>query len=167
LGRALGTIGKTDLACQLTLRQPVVAVGAPVRAYLPDAARDLHTALILPDHADVANAIGAVVGSVVQRAAALVRPINFGETYRLHMPGNLGLRETVKDFTQLEACVAYAEATLTPHVRALAEAAGARHVEVQFTRADQTGSIREKIEESVFLESVLEFTAVGRPATAE
>lgn len=165
--RALGAVDETDLACQLTLHQPVVAVGAPVQAYLPAAARHLHTELILPPHAEVANAIGAVVGSVVQRAAALVRPIEFGETYRLHMPGHLGLSETVKDFSQLEACVAYAEATIPSHVRALAEAAGAEHVEVQVARADHTGPIREKIEDSVFLESVLEFTAVGRPATAE
>jgi N-methylhydantoinase A/oxoprolinase/acetone carboxylase beta subunit len=167
LARALNVVGETDLNCRLTLRQPVVAVGAPVKAYLPAAAGTLNTDLILPDYAGVANAIGAVVGSVVQRATVLVRPVDFGEAYRLHLPGSLGLTETVRDFAALEACVAYAETTVPPRLRALTEAAGARHVEIHVTRSDHTGPIREKINDAVFLESVIEFTAVGRPATAE
>ncbi|MBN1247879.1 MAG: hydantoinase/oxoprolinase family protein [Anaerolineae bacterium] len=167
LARALGAVGETDLGCRFTLRQPVVAVGAPVQAYLPKAARALNTDLIVPAHAGVANAIGAVVGSVVQRATVLIRPVDFGEIYRLHLPGNLGLPETVKDFTRLEDGIAFAEATVPSHLVAFAEAAGADHVEIHLARADHTGPIREKIEDSIFLESVLEFTAVGRPATAE
>jgi N-methylhydantoinase A/oxoprolinase/acetone carboxylase beta subunit len=48
LSRALDSVPDSDLACQLTLRQPVVAVGAPVEAYLPGAARQLHTELVIP-----------------------------------------------------------------------------------------------------------------------
>ncbi|MCJ7550333.1 MAG: hydantoinase/oxoprolinase family protein [Anaerolineae bacterium] len=167
LARALNTVADTDLSCRFTLRQPIVAVGAPVAAYLPAAAAALHTDLIVPDHAGVANAIGAVVGSVVQRVKVLIRPINFGAAYRVHLPGNLGLTESVKDFNTIADCVAFAEDIVPPLIRRVAEEAGANHVEVNLQRTDHTGPIREKIDDSIFLESVLEFTAVGRPATAE
>jgi len=115
----------------------------------------------------VANAIGAVIGSVVQRARVLIRPVEFGEAYRVHLPGNLGLAESVRDFTTLADSVAFAEATVPPIIARLAEEAGAAHVETSAERTDQTGTIREKIDDALFLESVLEFTAVGRPAAAE
>lgn len=165
LARALDLVADTDLACHMTLRQPIVAVGAPVGAYMPGAAEQLHTELLLPEHASVANAVGAVVGSVVQRATVLIRPIEFGEVYRVHLPGNLGLTETIHDADTLDACVAYTESVVPEQLQRLAEEAGARQVEIQVARVDHTGPIREKRDESVFLESVLTFTAVGRPAS--
>ncbi len=167
LARALNAVRETDLACQLTLRQPVVAVGAPVAAYMPRAAASLHTDLVLPLHADVANAIGAVVGSVVQRAKVLIRPIEFGALYRMHLPGDLSLPESVCDFETLAASVAYAEEVVPDRLRLLAEEAGARQVEVRLARVDHTGPVGEKIDDEIFLESVLEFTAVGRPAAGK
>ncbi len=166
LSRALNLVPGTDLSCRLTLRQPVVAVGAPVTAYVPAAAERLNTELILPHHAGVANAIGAVVGSVVQRALVLIRPIDFGAFYRLHLPGNLGINGAVKDFDTLEACIAYAENAIPPRLRALAEEAGAHQVEVQVTHDERTAPVGDKIDEEIFLEARLTFTAAGRPATA-
>jgi N-methylhydantoinase A/oxoprolinase/acetone carboxylase beta subunit len=164
LARALDVVQETDLGCRLTLRQPVVAVGAPVGAYMPRTAERLNTDLMLPPHADVANAIGAVVGSVVQRAHVLIRPIEFGALYRVHLPGNLGLDAGVRDFATLDEGVAYAEAVVPERLSALAEEAGARQVEVQCVRTDQTGPVHEKIDEAIFLETQLTFTAAGRPA---
>ena len=57
----------SDLGCTLTLRRPLVAIGAPVAAYLPQTAASLHTELVIPHHAEVANAVGAVSGSIIQR----------------------------------------------------------------------------------------------------
>ncbi len=167
LARALNAVCETDLACRLTLRQPVVAVGAPVAAYMPRAAGSLHTDLVLPPHADVANAIGAVVGSVVQRAKVLIRPIEFGALYRVHLPGDLSLPESVRDFETLAASVAYVEDVVPGRLRTLAEEAGAQQVEVKLVRTDHTGPVGEKIDDEIFLESMLEFTAVGRPAAGK
>jgi N-methylhydantoinase A/oxoprolinase/acetone carboxylase beta subunit len=167
LARALNLVDETDLACRFQLRQPVVAVGAPVSAYMPGAAGQLNTELVLPEHAGVANAIGAVVGSVVQRAAVLIRPIEFGEFFRVHLPGSLGLDEGVRDFESVEAGIAYAHQVVPPRLREITLEAGARQVEIRAERTDHTGPIKEKINDSVFLESILTFTAVGRPATTK
>jgi N-methylhydantoinase A/oxoprolinase/acetone carboxylase beta subunit len=166
MARALNVVVDTDLTCEFRLRQPVVAVGAPVAAYLPRTAEQLHTPLVLPEHAGVANAIGAVVGSVVQRATVLIRPVDFGEFYRVHLPGSLGLPENVRDFDTLREAIAYAEAVVPQRVGALAREAGAEQVEMHVTRTDHTGPVRDKIDDSIFLETVLTFSAAGRPATA-
>jgi N-methylhydantoinase A/oxoprolinase/acetone carboxylase beta subunit len=170
LARALGLVSDTDLGCRFSLRQPVIAVGAPVSAYMPSAAQTLNTELVLPEHAGVANAIGAVVGSVVQRVRVLIRPVEFGVLYRVHLPGDFdgaepGNNGRLRDFETLADGVAYAEAVVTPRLRALAEEAGAQQVEVTLLRTDHAAPVREKIDDEIFLETTLAFTAVGRPAT--
>jgi N-methylhydantoinase A/oxoprolinase/acetone carboxylase beta subunit len=166
LARALNTVDRTDLACSLSLRLPVVAVGAPVSAYLPETTRQLNTSLVIPDEAEVANAVGAVVGSVVERARVLIRPMDFEAYYRLHLPGTLGMETNVHDFESLDAGIAFANEIVPPRLRTLAEQAGADHVEVQMTRADRTGTVQGEGSDDVFLETHLVFKAVGRPASA-
>lgn len=174
LARALNLVTDSDLACRLTLRQPVVAVGAPVAAYLPQAVSDLHTDLVLPTYASFANAIGAVVGSVVQRARVLVRPVEYGGAFRLHVPGNLGLEENVVNFEDLDTAIAYASSVIPERLQRIAEEAGARQAEIQMTRADSSAhggppsdSGYETMDDEIFLESVLTFSAVGRPAASQ
>ena len=157
LARALGRNGASDLACQFTLQHPVVAVGVPVAAYLPRAAEKLHTELVIPDRAGVANAIGAVAGSVVQRIKALIRPIDFEAAYRLYLPGGN------HDFETLDAAVAYAQAIVPELVTRLAQQAGAAHIEVTLTRDDRAIAPQEGEGQAVFLETRLTFDAVGRP----
>ena len=43
----------------------LVGIGAPAGAYLPPVAAALHTQIYLPEHYEVANAVGTVVGNVV------------------------------------------------------------------------------------------------------
>ena len=68
---------------------PVVAVGAPAGTFFPDAAAHLGVELSLPENGEVANAFGAVMGSVVQRAHVTV-------TQPLH--GSLSFTATVSRF---------------------------------------------------------------------
>ena len=48
----------------LRLDRPVVPVGAPVHAFFPGLAAPLGTEVVLPEHAEVANAVGAIAGRV-------------------------------------------------------------------------------------------------------
>ncbi len=82
---------------RLTLNRPLVAIGAPVATYYPAVAEALHTRLSVPPHAEVANAVGAVVGSVMQTVRALVSPLEEEQGFRVH------LSEEVRDFGELEA----------------------------------------------------------------
>jgi N-methylhydantoinase A/oxoprolinase/acetone carboxylase beta subunit len=160
LARALGSAPGSDLECQLGLRQPVVAVGAPVEAYLPRTTELLRTELIIPPNADVANAVGAVAGGVVQQVRALIRPVDADLFYRLHLP------DGVHDFTSVEEAVAYAQRVVPPKLQQMARQAGADQVEVQMARVDRHAPVEEMWGQDLYLETDLIFTAAGRPSLA-
>ncbi len=155
LGRGLGRITSSALECTLALRLPIIAVGAPVAAYLPAAAAHLHTELLIPRHAEVANAIGAVVNGVVQRLRVLIQAREQG--YRCYLPGE------VLDVRELEEAVCLAGEKATAQLRVLAAQAGATQVEVQRVRQDRVA--RDGYGGEVFVETELTFTAVGGPGS--
>jgi N-methylhydantoinase A/oxoprolinase/acetone carboxylase beta subunit len=156
----LGNVNGSDLDCRLGLNRPLVAIGAPVAAYMPRVAEHLNTELIIPDHADVANAVGAVAGSVVQRLQAIIRPIGDDHHVRLHLP------EAVLDFPSVERGVAYAEQIVTPELLALAREAGASDIETHMAREDQYAQAKGGWNDQVYLGTELTFTAAGRPSLA-
>ncbi len=160
LERALSNPGDGDLGCELTLRRPLVAIGAPVEAYMPLVAERLHTELIIPPHAEVANAVGAVAGGVVQRLRVLISSLDGGGRFRLHLP------DGVHDFGDLEQAVRHAQQVMLPHTEALAQQAGAEQVEVRMARTDRRAEVGGGWGEEIYLGTELIFTAVGRPSPA-
>ncbi len=56
------------------MRQPLIGIGAPARMFLQAVADALQTELILPEHYPVANALGAVAGTVMVTEEILVCP---------------------------------------------------------------------------------------------
>lgn len=156
LNRALEDVRNKQIDCKITLQQSIVALGAPVRSYMPAAAEKLNTRLIIPDHAEVANAVGAVSGGVIQRHKLLIRPQSAGLIFRLH------LIEGSKDFADLESAVRYAREFMLPRAEALAQQAGADQVEINMDRNDNIAKL--KGPQVVYLGTELIFTAVGRPS---
>ena len=156
LARALGDKPDSDLRCEMRLRQPLVAIGAPVEAYLPRVADQLSTELIIPPNAEVANAVGAVTGSVVQQIRVTIQPLD-DDVFRLHLP------DGVRDFGTLTESVRFAEKTLTERVEQMAREAGAMQVEVRTERQDKTAPVRGN---RIHLSTEMTFTAVGRPGIA-
>ena len=161
LARVLGNVAASDLDCQLKLRRPVVAVGAPVEAYMPRVAEQLHTELVIPHHTEVANAVGAVAGGVVLQRRVLIRPVDMDHHFRLHLPNG------VRDVSSVEEGVAYARETVTAELSVLAQQAGADQAEIRMARVDKSAPVKGGWGQSVFLETELTFTAVGRPRPTE
>ncbi|MEA2008618.1 MAG: hypothetical protein U9O54_05820, partial [Chloroflexota bacterium] len=60
------------LGSTIRLKIPLIGIGAPAELLLPPVAKMLHTELIIPPHFQVANAVGAVAGSVVSNQEAWV-----------------------------------------------------------------------------------------------
>jgi len=162
LQRALHPERPSALEVRCRLRLPLGAVGAPVRAYFPQTASKLEAELLIPDHADVANAIGAASGSVVQRVEILVEPeynvAGIG-SYSVHTP------EERREFGELEVALSYARSAGHRLALAAARRAGAEEVVVEEERVDQSGSLAEP-GNSLYLGSRLCFTAAGRPQMA-
>ena len=160
VNRALNGDGGGDLGFALTLRRPVVAIGAPVEAYMPRVAEWLQTRLIIPPHAEVANAVGAVAGGVVQRHRVLILPLEEGEALRVHLPHG------VRDCQHLEQAVSCAEEEMGAWIRSQAQQAGAVQVEVQMDRVDREALVSSGWGDRIYLGTELTFTAVGRPSPA-
>ncbi len=141
------------LGVSLRLHSPLVAVGAPAHLYCPEVARRLDTRVVIPDHAEVANAVGAVAGRVVQRADALITPLP-DQRFRVHVAsGN-------RDFDTLDRAGTYAEAETSRLARGLAAAAGSDDVEVHVERADSTARVDSA---EMFIESRITALAAGPP----
>ena len=116
----------------------------------------LNAEVILPDHADVANAIGAVVGQVTMRRQGTVTAPSEG-VFRVHLDGG------PQDFGASEAAMAAIEAALEARVREDAVAAGAQDLSVTRDRAVKTVTAEAR---EVFIEAVVTVTASGRPRIA-
>ena len=127
---------------------------------LPYFAQLLAVNIVSPDedgrHAEVANAIGAVSGGVIQRHKIYIRPLNSGLTFRLHLP------EGSKDFLDLELAVDHARDYMLPRAKDLAQQAGANQVEIKMGRNDNRAKVMGHQE--VYLGTELVFTAFGRPS---
>jgi len=151
LDRSLHGKTRDELKCELTLRHPIVAVGAPAVAYMPKVAETLHTQLRITPHAEVANAIGAIVGCVMHRRKILITPLEGGRQFRIH-----GL-EGIQDFSDLEEAVAYAQKNVSASLESFARRCGAEQITTEMTRMD-------RVVQEIFLETELQFTVTGRPA---
>lgn len=138
------------------LNLPVIGLGASAATYYPRVGEILNTRMILPTHAGVANAIGAVAGRVTARHSGAVTAPSEGR-YRVHLPGG------PEDFTELEAALTRIETALTQEARAAAASAGAADIEVNLTR-DLRSTVIEARE--MFVEGHVTVEASGRPRVA-
>jgi len=163
----------------LKLKRPLVAIGAPVSTYFPAIAGSLHTEVDIPAHAEVANAVGAVVGSIMQSVRVLITPLEGvvqpGETSTERQPEEPGADEAggglyrvhcedgIHDFPDLESAAAYAERAASRRAEQLARRAGAAAVAVNTVRQDQSAMAAG---DELFIQSLITATATGRPHLA-
>lgn len=149
--------GSDLFGVSLNLKRPLVAIGAPVATYYPDVAESLHTELVIPSHAEVANAVGAVVGSIMQSVRVLISPMDGGELFRVHC------EDGVHDFHELEEAASFAVEAAKTRVEELARRAGASSVKVVADRKDHHAMAAG---EEFFVQSLVTATATGRPHLA-
>lgn len=134
---------------------PLVAVGGPAAHYFPAVAEALNMELHLPPHAEIANAVGAALGAVVQTARVTVTQPEFGVFYLFH-------NRQPMTFEQLEPALRKAAEIAAREAADLAAAAGAADIE---TRIERDGDpIRHDIDGELFVSATVTAVATGRPA---
>ena len=134
----------------------VVGLGASAPSYYPAVGERLGCEMILPEHAGVANAIGAVVGRVTIRKSGTVTVPAEGR-YRVH------LETGPQDFPDPQAAMIALEAALEVEARAGAERAGAADIHMRAERDLKTAQAEAR---EVFLEATITVEASGRPRIA-
>ncbi len=147
---------KGVLDLRLSLAVPVIGLGASAPSYYGAVGEVLGCPMILPEHAGVANAIGAVVGQVSQKAQGLVTSPGEGR-FVAHLP------EGLVTYPERDAALEALETALRNEAAARARAAGAEDLRVTAAR-----DIRQAVVEGqpMFIEATVTVTASGRPRVA-
>jgi N-methylhydantoinase A/oxoprolinase/acetone carboxylase beta subunit len=140
----------------LTLGVPVIGLGASAGTYYGAVGDRLGARMILPEHADVANAIGAVVGQVAMAVTGTVTSGGPG-VFVAHLAGG------PQRFAARDAALAALETALAEEAAARARAAGVE--EVRLTVAREIDEV-EVESQPMFIEARLRVTAQGRPRIA-
>ena len=133
---------------------PLVAVGAPACSYYPSVAAALDMELRVPPYAEVANAVGAVLGEVSQRVHITVtQPVR--GSFRVFAKGG------PTDFAGVAPALAHARELAAAEATQSALAAGADGVRVDFSQTDNT--VNNDIDGNMFFEAIVTATATGAP----
>ncbi len=135
---------------------PVIGLGASAPSYYGAVGQRLGCEMILPEHAGVANAIGAVVGQVSQRATAIVTSPGVGR-FTAHLP------EGLQTFADPETAMQATEAALTLEAVRRAKHAGAEDLRITTARDLRSASVEGQ---PMFVEATISVTASGRPRVA-
>ncbi len=149
-----GHRGVVELTARLGV--PVIGLGASAPSYYGAVGERLGATMILPEHAGVANAIGAVVGQVSQRATGMVSSPGEGR-YLAHFPGGVTI------FTDRDAALEAMEAALIETATLRARAAGAEDLRITVARDIRQATVEGA---AMFIEATLTATASGRPRMA-
>ena len=138
----------------ITLKRPVIGIGAPIKYFLPKAVKPLGGQAILPDDADVANAIGAITSNVTIKKQLRIIP---GDQGGFRVEGIAGTRQ-FNDFNDADS---FARKELIRMVRERARAAGTSCRTVKLKTHDQlpatTGG------DTIFMGRTFYASLTGRP----
>ncbi|NTW72839.1 MAG: hypothetical protein HGA49_11455, partial [Eubacteriaceae bacterium] len=142
---------------QIVFQMPasLVGVGAPIHLFLPDVAKALGTKCIIPEHAGVANALGAIVGNITAIVQVEVKPdpeggfIVFGKTGNIHTHD---YNEALKIATKEAKEAAKKEA----------RSRGATGDISVSTERVYSSELAKQMPEDVFLSTTIAATAIGR-----
>ncbi|HPH12327.1 MAG TPA: hydantoinase/oxoprolinase family protein [Burkholderiaceae bacterium] len=152
--RTAGTGPAAVFSLQFASGVPLVAVGAPAASYYPRVAHGLGVQLVMPPHADVANAVGAVLGQVSQRVHITVsQPVK--GVFRVFTQAG------PRDFDRLEPAIALAQDLAGQEATTRALQAGAASVIVEFSQEDN--NVNNDIDGNMFFEARVTATASGAP----
>ena len=142
---------------QTKLKLPLIALGASAATHYPAIAKLLGADLIVPEHADVAGAVGAAAGSVRQRVMITVTQPNEGR-FRIHLP------DGPQDVKSQEEALMLATQAAEDMARKRAESAGAKSVEI--TTSSQIKEVDLGDGKTLFMEGLIQTQAVGLPTSS-
>ncbi len=134
----------------------IVALGAPSLTWMGNIAEYIDGQVIIPEHAEVANAIGAAVGKVIRYTDALIRPATDGSGY-------IGYSKIEKKFfSNLEDAKLLLIDEIEESVRSVMTGSGCHKYEVHMKQEDiyiddYSGGGK------TYIETRIQATAIGYP----
>ncbi len=156
LGSLLQLDGNGGIAARFKLNRPLVAVGAPVKAYFPRVASDLGAQLVVPEHAEVANAAGAVTGRVTAMAQVFVRPLR-PVGFAVVAAGEH------KVFDDVEPAIIHAEQLARTTAERIAAETGGKNLETTVHTEEKSAPLASGWGKTIFLELKITAMSIGQP----
>lgn len=132
----------------------IVAVGGAAADYFHEVAKMLAAELHLPPNAEIANAVGAVLGAVVQISHITVTQPQFGVFYLFH-------KQKPLVFEKLDIALQKAAEMATEEATRMAKQAGATAIETRIQQNDN--HIKHDIDGELFVSATITAVASGRP----
>ncbi len=148
-----------DNNCRIQFREyrTVVGIGAPVGSFLPEAGKLLDAEVIVPPHAEVANAVGAIMGKVVVREIISIRPDEVGSFIMMSPLGR-------KEYGHLSDAQQEATDYLVAYLRKKALEFGTEEKKVEVMVTEKSGLLSDGSRQ--FLELMVEGSLQGLPRAA-
>jgi N-methylhydantoinase A/oxoprolinase/acetone carboxylase beta subunit len=146
--------GVPSLSLGMRFEHPVIGLGAPVRFFTRKLKESAELELVVPEFAEVANAVGAITSPVTVTCSVTI----------LSTPeGGFGVRglKDAADFDTFEEAAAYAESAIRREVAERALAAGTLERSIELERHDLVTEAADGSE--LFLERSLKATISGSP----
>ncbi len=138
---------------RIGLSEPLIGLGASAPTYYPAVANLLGAEALIPDHADVANAVGAVAGQVEVKVDALILS---SDGDRFEVMAGAAPMVTATEAAAFEAAEDWAQREAISR----AIAAGAEAPRVVITHAARRAKVEGR---DVLIEATVTATATGRP----
>lgn len=145
-----GGAARVDIGLAL----PLIGLGASAPTYYPAIGKALGTRCIVPDHAGVANAVGAVAGRVTLERSLRITSPSEGR-YRAHLP------DTSQDFATLDEAKDAARMALETLITVDAARAGAGEAKIVLDYTESAPIVEGR---PLFIEATLTARASGRPS---
>jgi len=146
--------GGRDYRVQIQMHKPIIGIGAPAYAFLPRVGRHLGAEVIVPQNADVANAVGAITSQIVVSRQVRIRP---GEAGGYVIEGLTG-QET---FSRMEEAHTHVMAELEKKMQVAGTALGTSAMSVDMEWEDHDAPTADGYR--IFLGRVVNARLVGKP----
>lgn len=150
-----------DYGCSITLNKPIIGIGAPVNAYLPQLAAKFHTELLIPENSDVGNAIGAITSVIAETVDMMIRPqrgFTREENPKCVVSASFGMWT----FGSLDAGLVFAESSGKKEAERRARENGADEVEITVEKDVEKYSFGNDEKSDELVKIQMRITAIGR-----
>ncbi|MBV1862958.1 MAG: hydantoinase/oxoprolinase family protein, partial [Rhodobacteraceae bacterium] len=141
------------VALDVGLNLPLIGLGASAHSYYGAVGKRLNCKVVVPEHAGVANAIGAVVGQISMRLKGQITSVGEGR-YRVHFIAGL------QDFGDLDQALAALKKSLGDAAQETAQDSGGVGIRLRFEQDIKSAEIEGR---RVFVEAEVTAIATGRP----
>ncbi|MGI6471503.1 MAG: hydantoinase/oxoprolinase N-terminal domain-containing protein [Candidatus Methanomethylophilaceae archaeon] len=158
LEKAVSGNGGKDFSCKIALNKPIIGIGAPVNAWLPDVSKRLHTDFVPMENSQVGNAIGAVSGCILESIDILIEPRKMSSSSQSSCTAYSKLGRFA--FDSVDEGIAYAKSEGGKFVEKSVIKAGASSVNVVYDIKERTF---EQGNSTAVIDIVVSVTATGKP----